>query len=283
MHVLDYEKASYIIKTASHIGVGACYCRHKMMHVGKNCNVPIEDICLTFNASAYSLIKYGHIKQITVKEGMDILHKTYDYNLVQFGENVQQGVNFICNCCGCCCEALLAARKFGFLNAVYTTNFIPEINEEKCNGCGKCVTLCPVEAMTLVSANDPEKTKKKKARLFENICLGCGVCINECKTGAVFLKNRNERVITPVDSAHRTVLMAIEKGKLQNLIFDNQAHLNHRVMAAILGVILNLPPLKRKMASKQLKSSYLNNLLGSISPKINNYYTKYVSKGWPSF
>jgi len=33
--VLDYEKASEVIKTASHIGVGICYCRHKMEHLGK--------------------------------------------------------------------------------------------------------------------------------------------------------------------------------------------------------------------------------------------------------
>jgi hypothetical protein len=33
-------------------------------------------------------------------------------------------------------------------------------------------------------------------------------------------------------------MMAIERGKLQNLIFDNQAMASHRAMAAVLGVIL---------------------------------------------
>ena len=44
------------------------------------------------------------------------------------------------------------------------------------------------------------------------------------------------RVITPLNSTHKAVLMAIERGKLQNLIFDNQALLSHRALAAILGV-----------------------------------------------
>ncbi len=55
--------------------------------------------------------------------------------------------------------------------------------------------------------------------------------------------------------------MAIERGKLQNLVFDNQAHLHHKAMAAVLGVILKLPPLKQAMASRQMKSRYLERLL----------------------
>jgi hypothetical protein len=51
--------------------------------------------------------------------------------------------------------------------------------------------------------------------------------------------------------------MAIERGKLQNLLFDNQALLSHRVMAAVLGVILKLPPAKQLLASRQFKSRYL--------------------------
>jgi hypothetical protein len=66
-----------------------------------------------------------------------------------------------------------------------------------------------------------------------------------------------------VNSTHRFVLQAIEKGTLQNLIFDNQAFANHRAMAAVLGVILKLPPLKQMMASKQFKSIYLDRLLAS--------------------
>jgi hypothetical protein len=46
-----------------------------------------------------------------VAEGLDLLQEARDRGLVQFGENVQRGVNFICNCCGCCCEAMIAARR----------------------------------------------------------------------------------------------------------------------------------------------------------------------------
>jgi ferredoxin len=260
LHVLDYERASEVIKTASDIGVGVCYCRHKMEHVGKNCDAPL-DICMTFNSTADSLTRHGIARKVDSSKGLDLLQEARDNNLVQFGENVMEKVSFICNCCGCCCEALIAARKFGFHNPVHTTNFIPFIVEENCNGCGKCVALCPVEAMTLVSVNDPVKPARKKAKLMNEICLGCGICLNGCDKKGIELKVRKERVITPINSVHRIVTMAIERGKLQNLIFDNHVLLSHRTMAAVLGVILKLPPIKQALASEQFKSRYLVSLI----------------------
>ncbi len=73
--------------------------------------------------------------------------------------------------------------------------------------------------------------------------------------------------------------MAIESGKLQNLVFDNQVLESHRAMAAVLGVILKLPPTKQIMASRQMKSRYLliNALvlyISFLSKYIDNNLTK---------
>jgi len=260
VYVLPYERASEVIKSAEYIGVGTCYCRYKMMQAAAACDAPL-DICMTFNSSAASLIQSGFARQVDAAECLDLLDLAYEHDLVQFGENVQKGVNFICNCCGCCCEALIAARKFGFLKPVHTSNYLPHIAKEDCTGCGKCVNVCPVEALSLVSANDPNNKNRKIAVLNEDICLGCGVCVRACPTKALRLISRPERVITPVNSTHRVVMMAIERGKLQNLIFDNHYHFSHRAMASILSVILKLPPVKQIMASEQMKSRYLTAII----------------------
>jgi ferredoxin len=257
LHVLDYERASHIVKTASHIGISTCFCRHKMQHIGRDCDAP-KEICMTFNTCAGSLARHGFARSVSAAECLDLLDEAYAHNLVQFGENGQKGVSFICNCCGCCCEAMTAARRFGLMCPVHTTNFLPVVDAEKCTGCGKCTEVCPVEAMGLVSANDPHQTRRRTARLDERVCLGCGVCVRACSKGALSLKERPERTITPVDSVHRAVMMAVERGKLQNLIFDNQTALSHRAMAAVVGAILRLPPVKRAMARRQLQSRYLD-------------------------
>jgi formate hydrogenlyase subunit 6/NADH:ubiquinone oxidoreductase subunit I len=156
---------------------------------------------------------------------------------------------------------MIAARRFGLMHPVHTTRLIPEPVAANCSGCGKCVAACPVEAMTLVSAHDPGTPARKQARLDARICLGCGVCADVCARDGIRMRSRPERVITPLDSMHRTVRMAIERGKLQNLIFDNHALRSHRVMAAVLGAVLRLPPVKRSLARRQLRSRYLDGLL----------------------
>lgn len=260
VEILDYERASHIIKTASHIGISTCYCRHKMHHVGKGCDAPM-DICMTFNNTAASLIKYEHARQVDASECLELLEVAYENNLVQCGENVRKGVNFICNCCSCCCEAMVAAKKFGVMHPVETTNFIAEVNKDTCVNCGKCIKKCPVGAIKSVVINKGTPMEKTIAEVDKNLCLGCGVCVRNCFNNSLLLKSRGKRIITPATSVHRVVLMAIEKGQLQDLIFDNRALSSHRAMAAILSSILKLSPVKKAMASKQMKSIYLDKLL----------------------
>ena len=53
-------------------------------------------------------------------------------------------------------------------------------------------------------------------------------------------------------------------GHLQNLIFDNQVLASHRALAAVMGAILKMLPVKQALASQQIKSRYLLRLLESL-------------------
>lgn len=255
LHVLDYERASEIIRTASHIGISLCYCRHKMAHIGRDCNSP-KNICMTFNTAAASLIRHKNAQPVDAAECFELLESAYAANLVQFGENVQRKVNFICNCCGCCCEAMLAIQRFGLLRPIHS-NFIARVDTDNCIGCGRCGEVCPVQAINMVNAGGP-------AAIDSSMCLGCGVCIRNCPAASIELDNRFERVLTPVDTVRRTVLMAIERGTLQHLIFDKHVLYSHRALAAVLGVILRLEPIKKALATRLLQSRYINALLDRL-------------------
>ncbi|MCI8453983.1 MAG: 4Fe-4S dicluster domain-containing protein [Lachnospiraceae bacterium] len=261
-HILDYERATHILEEAEYIGVGLCYCRHKAYHAGHPCEIDAPwDVCLTLGNVARSLAEHGgHARLIDKAEAKDVLERSYEANLVQIGENVRENPAFICNCCGCCCEALQAARRFAPMQPVSTTNYIPYFGEEDCVGCGKCAKACPVLAITM---EESEKTHKKRPILNKEICLGCGVCARNCPTKTIRLEKRPVQIITPVNSTHRFILQAIEKGTLQNLVFDNEAFANHRAMAAMFSVILKLPPAKQALAKQQFKSIYLDRLLSA--------------------
>jgi Pyruvate/2-oxoacid:ferredoxin oxidoreductase delta subunit len=178
---------------------------------------------------------------------------------VQFGENVRRQVNFICNCCKCCCEGLQAAQRFAMYSPVLTSNFAATVDTDACNNCGQCAKVCPVEA---IGSSAPGKNSH--AQVAADLCLGCGVCVKACPGEAMRLVPRAQRVVTPVHTAHRVLQMAIERETLQHIIFDNQVLHSHRALAAMLGALFKLPPVKRVLASRQLKSRYLEALIDRL-------------------
>jgi len=75
------------------------------------------------------------------------------------------------------------------------------------------------------------------------------------------MKPRPQRVLVPETVFDQRVAMAIERGKLVDLIFDDPEKLSHRALGRVISVIEKTSPFKAAMASESIKSSFLNALV----------------------
>jgi hypothetical protein len=93
------------------------------------------------------------------------------------------------------------------------------------------------------------------------VCLGCGVCALQCtETRALRLTNRKQKILHPETTFERIMLQTLERGNLQNQLFDDPASITHRTMRSILGAFLRLPSVKRALMSDMLRSTFLRSL-----------------------
>jgi len=58
--------------------------------------------------------------------------------------------------------------------------YIAEVDEELCSGCSICISVCPYQAIDLITEDD-----KKHAKVNEALCMGCGACTAACPSGAI--------------------------------------------------------------------------------------------------
>jgi len=86
-------------------------------------------------------------------------------------------------------DALAAAAKASLFLKGERITTSPEkafVIEDLCTGCGDCVPICPVSAITM---------EGKKAKINPFICIGCGACIPICPVEAIDFKNSTNRQI----------------------------------------------------------------------------------------
>ena len=273
--ILDWERASYIVQSSTVVGVSLCACRHKAEHLGKVCDNGLKT-CLTLNSGAEILIKNGLAERISTEQAMRILLDCKEAGLAQTADNVQKDVGYICNCCSCCCGMFQAIKTFNIRNAVVTSNWIAEIDASTCKSCGECLKACPVGAIIMdekikdrespnmsgyIERSERRRAKGKSAVCEESLCLGCGVCYSACKFGCIALKPRPRRVFTPETTFDKIVAMAVERGKLSQLIFDDPSQLSHRALGRIAGVLEKSPPFKAAMAVESVRSVFLSSIV----------------------
>lgn len=257
--VLDWERASSVVASASAIAVGLCQCHHAKSHQGSACDRP-QEVCLTFNYGAEMMIRLGQGRPIVAAQAVHILEDCRQKGLAQLGDNVQHKTVSICNCCTCCCHVVRGMKDFKHHGGIVSSNWTAQVDLSRCNGCGRCAKSCPMEAITIAEKKEGDRVQKW-AVLDPALCFGCGVCYSVCKPGGITMTSRDKRVLTPETVFDKLVMMAMERGKLANMIFDDPERLSHRVMGRLVNILEKSPPSKAAMAIQPLRSAFLTTIV----------------------
>ena len=205
--VLDYEKASEVIRQSGGGAITMCACRHEASHLGKACDAPV-DVCMSLGGAADWLIRKGLGKAATVDDLLEVLERTQKLGLVHLCDNVMNQPTYICNCCGCCCKVLRAINEQQVF-ATHPSNFIPSIELESCISCGICADKCQIHAITMT-----EQPKGMEVPILNDAsCIGCGACSASCPTGSLSMSRRSTLSVPPENGRDKSKRMAKEKGR----------------------------------------------------------------------
>ncbi|MHA1784170.1 MAG: ATP-binding protein [Candidatus Helarchaeota archaeon] len=191
--VLPAQTVEEIINKFDDIAVGNCFCRQYRKMLGEECeiNAPMET-CFTFGKSARHVIQQGFGRRVTKEEALKIMKGAEDAGLVHKAfhnkSDINQEENSICNCCKCCCDTFNLWRM-GAIPMINSTNYLSQVNPEKCIGCGTCEERCPTGAIA-VNADG-------KAQVNQELCIGCGICAHFCPENAISLLEGMRTVFVP--------------------------------------------------------------------------------------
>jgi NAD-dependent dihydropyrimidine dehydrogenase PreA subunit len=181
--IQPYEDVKDLILSKKHKGLTTCFCRHEKELIGQGCGRP-KDVCMTLGPFADFLIQRGYARRASDEEMLAALERAEDAGLVHISDNISEKINFVCNCCGCCCGILESINKYNIPGVVANSNYIIVHDPDLCVNCGECVERCQMHALRM---DDNEELAVDLKR-----CIGCGSCIRACPNDALSLKRRPE-------------------------------------------------------------------------------------------
>lgn len=187
---LSYEKVSFFIEQNQSFQARDCVCKKEQGLLGKPCKKPVR-VCLAM-APVPDVFDDSPIGRVVTKEeAYALLKQTDEAGLVHLTANTQGDNIYICNCCGCCCGVLRSINELGIpASEVINSHYYAEIDPEKCTQCGICADeRCQVKAIEEVNGT---------YQVIQERCIGCGLCVTTCPVDAVSLVHKaHDRIVTP--------------------------------------------------------------------------------------
>lgn len=180
--VLPYDEVMKLIDKTEYIAAGTCVCRHQGDLLDRPCDKPKDNLCMIFGPSAQFAQSYGFVNLISKEKARQRIEEAEKAGLVHNYANSQDRyIDLLCNCCGCHCFLLRAAKRSPLPGQFVIANWVMDIDDDACIGCGACIDRCWMEALKM----DGDLV----VRNF-NRCIGCGICRYVCPSDAMKLVRR---------------------------------------------------------------------------------------------
>ncbi len=146
----SYEEVSKYLNDNTVFSVSDCACRTVREAMGEGCGHLKEDMCIQMGHAAEYYIRTGRGRAITREEAFEIIRRAEENGLMHQIPNLDGSgkTHAICNCCGCSCLSLRTAEMFLNVDMV-RSNYVAQVDKDKCVACGECVEHCPVNAARL--------------------------------------------------------------------------------------------------------------------------------------
>jgi NAD-dependent dihydropyrimidine dehydrogenase PreA subunit len=114
-------------------------------------------------------------REINGAEAIAILRRCAELGLVHQTANTDKP-DVICNCCECCCVLLSPVLRYGMDQVISKSRFRSSIDYELCTDCLDCVNRCQFGALEELGG---------KVVAYQEKCFGCGQCVTVCPTEAI--------------------------------------------------------------------------------------------------
>jgi electron transport complex protein RnfB len=134
---------------------------------------------MVFGPFARFTAERGFARRADRSQMLEALGRAEEAGLVHVSDNIQDKINFICNCCG----FLQGIARYRIPNEVATSRFLAVVDSEFCTGCEACIDRYQTKAI---------RSGGKKVETESRWCIGCGLCVSECPEDAISYEERKD-------------------------------------------------------------------------------------------
>ena len=147
---IDNERCSkYIEDNDGHLSVTPCQCRRVRRMMGEGSGDLDEGLCIFMGHVGDMFNRTGRGRPVSVEEAKALVQKCDERGCVHQITTLHQGETFaICNCQPESCLALGVTQYYN-TPATSASNYVAEIDKEKCVGCGQCTPTCANNAIQM--------------------------------------------------------------------------------------------------------------------------------------